>query len=579
MRIKSHLSKFLIRIFCNHKYSFIIIFLLVIYLGIHASLEPYAIKVIIDNLTNIHSDLSSSNWQMISALTFFTILRTAYFMANISIDLTELKLIPKIRQEILLDIFDQLLKKTINVFNEFSPGDMTSKISNLQNGLHIILVNFRRVLNLVTEIIFAVIILSTTDKIFVILILIWTISFFFISYYYTKRIKKSAQIYANSFNKLLGYFSDIITNILAVKIFTKETQEVSSFNEKLKKVVQKDRTVRKIEIAAWFLLELLCALFLIGITILLSYKFKEQLITIGDITLVLMIFIKISSTVYSITEHLDDCFKHIGICEESLKLYDYSSELIIPASNTKATVYDSIYIEYKNIYFSYDHKNDILKNINITIPYKQKVAIVGPSGSGKTTLINLLLGFIFPTSGEILINGTNTKNLIQSDIRKIISYVPQNTILFNRNIIDNIKYAATNLKTTDLSRGFELARLENFISYNRNVGEKGNKISAGQKQRILLARAFVRTQALILILDECTSSLDANLEKIIIENIEKFAKNKTVISIAHKLYTIKNYDKIIVLNNGEIVEEGSHHKLMENKSLYYQLWHDQQAAD
>ncbi len=233
-------------------------------------------------------------------------------------------------------------------------------------------------------------------------------------------------------------------------------------------------------------------------------------------------------------------------------------------------------VEFKNVYFGYKKKNLILTDINLFAPAGKKIAIVGGSGEGKTTLVDLISLYFLPLKGKIFIDGIDTKKLNLSFLRKIIAYVPQEIILFNDTVKNNIKYGKPNATDEEIISAAKAANAEQFIEsfpkkYNQLVGERGIKLSTGQKQRLAIARALIRDPK-ILILDEATSSLDVQSEKLVQDALEKLIKNRTTFIIAHRLSTVRNADKILVLEKGKIIEQGTHKELIAKKGAYFKFY-------
>ena len=232
-------------------------------------------------------------------------------------------------------------------------------------------------------------------------------------------------------------------------------------------------------------------------------------------------------------------------------------------------------IVYKNLTFHYPEKKNILTNINLTIKKGDIIAIVGPSGSGKTTISNLLMRFYDPSDGEVLIDGQNVKNFTLSSLRSHIGIVPQETLLFNESIRYNIVYGRKDATEEDILSAAKAANAYQFINrmpkgLDTMIGERGVRISGGERQRLAIARAILKNPP-ILVLDEATSSLDAESEKLIQEAIENLMVNRTVIMIAHRLSTVKKANRIIVLDKGKIVEQGDHEKLLSQEGIYSRL--------
>jgi len=232
-------------------------------------------------------------------------------------------------------------------------------------------------------------------------------------------------------------------------------------------------------------------------------------------------------------------------------------------------------IVFENATFHYPEKQDVLKNINLKIKAGEIVAVVGPSGSGKTSLANLLLRFYDPNSGKVLIDGHDAKDLTLASLRSQIGIVTQEVMLFNETLKYNISFGNKEATDEQIVSAAKVANAHQFISrmpggYDTQIGERGVKLSGGERQRIAIARAILKNPP-ILILDEATSALDAESEKLVQEAIEHLMEHRTVLMIAHRLSTVKKADRIVVIDKGEIVEEGTHDKLIANEGVYSKL--------
>jgi len=238
-------------------------------------------------------------------------------------------------------------------------------------------------------------------------------------------------------------------------------------------------------------------------------------------------------------------------------------------------------IEVKNVTFRYGNRKPVLRDISFTIPKGKKIALVGASGSGKSTVAKLLLKYYEPENGEILIDGVDMNEFSNESLRKGISYVPQSIELFSKSIYDNIRVSKINSTLDEVKEAAKAADAHEFIKklpmqYYTYLEEAGNGLSGGEKQRIALARAFLKKNEFY-ILDESTSNLDFATENIIFDMIYNKFRNKSMLIIAHRLATIKNCDEIIVMDNGEIIEKGTHDELLEKQGQYYRLWEMQQG--
>ena len=240
-------------------------------------------------------------------------------------------------------------------------------------------------------------------------------------------------------------------------------------------------------------------------------------------------------------------------------------------------------IEFDNLVFGYSEQRKVIKGFNLKITPGQTVAFVGETGAGKTTIASLLLRFYEPLSGKILIDGIDIRQYKQQELRRNIGIVQQDVFLFSDSVTHNIAYAKPEAEQKEVEKAARMAAADRFIQelpdkYDTEIGERGVKLSGGQKQRLAIARVFLKNPPIV-ILDEATSSLDNHTEKLIQESLDRLAENRTTLIIAHRMSTIKNADKIIVLNNGEVAEIGTHSTLMSGGGLYYNLYNAQKQTD
>ena len=240
-------------------------------------------------------------------------------------------------------------------------------------------------------------------------------------------------------------------------------------------------------------------------------------------------------------------------------------------------------VKFENVSFAYDPERQILKDVSFEVPAGKMVAIVGPSGAGKSTISRILFRFYELTSGRVLIDGQDIRDVTQASLRAAIGMVPQDTVLFNDTILYNIRYGRPEATDAQVREAARLAQIHDFImtlpqGYDSLVGERGLKLSGGEKQRVAIARTILKSPP-ILMLDEATSALDSHTEKDIQDALERVARERTSLVIAHRLSTVVHADNIIVLDHGEIVEQGTHVELLARGGLYASLWARQREAD
>lgn len=384
-----------------------------------------------------------------------------------------------------------------------------------------------------------------------------------------------------------GKVVDAIANFVNVKSFQKELGETNTVEKELDKTATAGNRAFFWSIVFWGSMSFFVRHLIWPTTIVLNvYLFLDNRITLAELTTFLSSILVFSNYIWGVIWNVSQFNIKLARIEEAHS-YLFGNTNIVKRyfADTERSGSD---IEFKRslalqeLSFAYPDKKDteVLSGITLTIKKGEKIGIVGKSGSGKTTLTKLLLGYYPGQAGEIAIDGQTVKT---RDLGEIISYVPQDTSLFHRSIADNIAYATNEDVTREqIISAAKQAHADEFISqisdsYDALVGERGVKLSAGQRQRIAIARAFLDDRP-ILILDEATSALDSESEMLVQEALEALWQNKTVIAIAHRLSTLRHMDRIIVLSNGKIIEQGSHKELLQTKGKYAELWTHQSGG-
>jgi len=373
---------------------------------------------------------------------------------------------------------------------------------------------------------------------------------------------------------------DSLLNYETVKYFTNEAYEAKAYDHQLENW-EKAKTKNRLSL---FALNggqaLIISVSMTAMLGLASYQVANEHITLGDFVLInafmMQLFIPLNFLGFVYREvkgSLANIEHMFGLLLKKPKIADVENAPDLRVSSGQ--------VKFSNVSFAYDEKRPILKNISFTIKSGQKVAVVGESGSGKSTLVKLLFRFYDTNQGEISIDDQAINQVNQHSLRKNIGIVPQDTVLFNDTLFENIKYGNTNATDEEINKAIELSHLSEFITslpegYNTQVGERGLKLSGGEKQRVAIARTILKNPA-ILVFDEATSSLDSHSEQAILRAIKTVATGHTSLVIAHRLSTIIDADTIIVMNKGEIIEEGDHQSLIEKKGHYFTMWQLQQA--
>ena len=372
---------------------------------------------------------------------------------------------------------------------------------------------------------------------------------------------------------------DSLLNFETVKYFNNENHEFNRLDVSLKKyelAANKSRhSLSLLNIAQIIVI-------MSGITIMLvmtAFGIRSNDISIGGFVVINAYMLQLyqplnflGSVYREIQQSLVDMENMFNLLDEKSKVKDSLKQLKI---NSKTE------IKFSNISFGYDERRTVIKDISFEVPNGKKVAIVGPTGAGKSTISRLLFRFYDPTNGSIYINDENINSISQHSLRKIIGVVPQDTVLFNDTIHYNISYGDPKASEDDIINAAKNADIHNFViglpdGYKTIVGERGLKLSGGEKQRVAIARTFLKNPK-ILFFDEATSALDSTTEKEIQKNLENISKNKTTLIIAHRLSTAAYADNIIVLDKGSIIEQGSHNYLLDLKGKYFEMWEKQKA--
>ena len=323
---------------------------------------------------------------------------------------------------------------------------------------------------------------------------------------------------------------------------------------------------------------LLITLGLVIVMVMAAIGVQNSILTVGDFVMVNAYMIQITMPLNFLGTIYREIRQALVDMGEMFNLLDQKRE-VVDKPNAQSIKVEKGHVKFSNVYFSYDNKRQILEDLNIEIQGGTKVAIVGSSGSGKSTIGRLLFRFYDVSGGSVSIDGQDIKDVTQSSLHNVIGVVPQDTVLFNDSVFYNIAYGKDNATIEEVEKAARSAQIHDFImsladGYDTTVGERGLKLSGGEKQRVGIARTLLKDPP-ILLMDEATSALDSETEREIQDALESAGKGRTVISIAHRLSTVSNAEKIIVVEGGSILEAGTHANLIENRNRYFELWNIQ----
>ncbi|MDD2932589.1 MAG: ABC transporter ATP-binding protein [Methylotenera sp.] len=416
--------------------------------------------------------------------------------------------------------------------------------------------------------------------------LVWVICYVTSLSYFVPRLAKVSQNQADARSMMAGRITDAYTNISTVKLFSHAGREAgyaqSAMSEFLGTVHAQMRYVSGVEVAN-HILNMLLVIATSGVALWLWTKGE---VTVGGVAAATAMALRLNGISHWVMWELTTLYEQIGTAQDGVNTLSLAQQ-ITDTSVAKPLNVSHGEIKFEQVDFAYGMQRSVLQGLNLTIKAGEKVGLVGRSGAGKSTIVNLLLRFYDVETGRVLIDGQDIKHVTQNSLRSQIGMVTQDTSLLHRSVRDNILYGRPNATEDEMIHAAKRAQAHAFImtlqdvkgrtGYEAHVGERGVKLSGGQRQRIAIARVMLK-DAPILLLDEATSALDSEVEQAIQASLYTLMQGKTVVAIAHRLSTIAAMDRLIVLDNGKIVEEGDHQALIKQGGLYATLWAHQSGG-
>jgi ATP-binding cassette subfamily B multidrug efflux pump len=429
-----------------------------------------------------------------------------------------------------------------------------------------------------------VVLIFTSDWRLALPLMVWLAIYIGILRVLVPKLKEVSQFQADARSLMTGRIVDSYTNISTVKLFSHSQREASYAQESMDKFLHTVYPQMRLVTILEFCVELSNAILIFSVGALSVYLWLQQVVTPGEIALAVSLCLRLNGMSHWVMWEVASLFENLGTVQDGINTLAQPIAVKNVAKAPAVSVTGG-QIQFKNMSFSYPGANNqpvpVFENLDLNIKPGEKVGLVGRSGAGKSTLVNLLLRFYDTTDGQILLDGQDISQVDQESLRAQISMVTQDTSLMHRSVRDNIIYGRNDADDEAMIKAAEQAEAFEFIQqlsdkdgrtgFDAQVGERGVKLSGGQRQRIAIARVLLK-DAPVLILDEATSALDSEVEAAIQECLNKVMENKTVLAIAHRLSTIAQMDRLLVLDNGEIVEQGTHQELLEKGGIYAKLW-------
>jgi ATP-binding cassette, subfamily B, bacterial len=533
---------------------------------------PFIYKELIDA-----ASLGVSNYGgVIHAIKLLLIWNLVLWLAWRAVELSVDYYSPRIYADLMNTSFQYLQKHSYDFFvNNFS-GSLVRKVSRFaQSFVTAFEEIYWRAGQGIMRVIPIIVVLLFKLPVLGLAVLAWSIIYIAFNYWFSK-YKLGYDIKGSSADsEMNAHLADTVANNINLKLFGGYKYEFSAFKKLSEKFFRSKKLAGNIGSVSNAIQAAMIISLQVGAIYIAAGLWRQGIITVGDLVLIQIYLGDIYEKLWRLGQNIRKIFESLADAEEMTEILTAPYEVDDIANATALRVTEG-QIELKGIDFSYNQKQ-VFKDFTLTIKPGERIALAGPSGGGKTTFVKLLFRFMDIQQGSILIDGQDISRVTQDSLRENIAMVPQEPILFHRSLMENIKYAKPEASDKDVYAAASLAHAHEFIvnfpdGYNSYVGERGVKLSGGEKQRIAIARAILK-DAPILVLDEATSSLDSESELLIQDALKNLMQNKTVIVIAHRLSTIMQMDKIIVLDNGKIVEEGSHKNLLQlEQGKYRKLW-------
>lgn len=487
------------------------------------------------------------------------------------------------QRDLYVEIFDKLANQTMFFHANKFGGSLVSQSSKINTAIE-------RFWDTIVWSLFPVII-SVVGSTIVLWFIYWpyalfmailSILFVLAVYFGSKHMAKLNAEEAKASNKVSGHLSDVIANVLAVKTSSAESRELKNFTNSTENWRGKSLNLMRNFLGASTIYSSLSATVRIGALVFAVFAAKQDVVSVASIYLIITYTSTVAQNLWSVNGIMRVYNRVMGDSREMVEILTTETSLI-DKSNKKLKVNSGL-LEISNLKYTHDEGegDTLFENFSLRINPGEKVGIVGGSGSGKTSITKLILRLSDIDDGAIAIDGQNIADHTQASLREAIAYVPQEPLLFHRSVLENIAYTRPSASKKRIEEAAKKAGAHEFIvklkdGYDTLVGERGVKLSGGQRQRIAIARALLK-DAPILILDEATSALDSESEKLIQKSLDTLMKGRTSIVIAHRLSTIAKLDRIIVMDDGKITEDGTHDKLIAQNGTYARLWRHQSGG-
>ncbi len=540
---------------------------------------PYAIKEIIDAVTLANQTDMDVFTASKDALVLFALLNLGIVLFSRASGAMLVMTGPKLRREIRKTLFSYLQHHSHRYFISHFAGSLANRIAEVSMScMHALWTVTFDFYPLIIKSVVALFLLFNASGELALVLSLWLGIYVYVSYLLARRCRVYAQDFAEARSLVTGKVVDSVTNVMNAKMFARRKYEEDYLTDYLNHEVNHAlRTYWYMEKLRWFQYTAAMVLMIAMVGYALKI-WSEGDMTVGEFSMVAGLAIMLIEAARGLSRSFLEFFEYLGNISDGVTTFVQPHE-IVDQPDAPALRVERGEIEFDDVSFTYKEGLPVFENLSVTIAPKQQVGLVGFSGSGKSTFVNLMLRLFETQEGAIRIDGQNILEVTQDSLRENISMIPQDPQLFHRSLMENIRYGRLEASDDEVIAAAKKAHAHEFImqtekQYDSLVGERGVKLSGGQRQRISIARAILKDSP-ILILDEATSSLDSHTEKQIQLGLETLMQGRTVVVIAHRLSTISHMDRILVFDQGRIVEDGSHQQLLLRDGHYAHLWNMQ----
>ncbi|EDT73756.1 ABC transporter ATP-binding protein [Clostridium butyricum] len=557
----------------KYKFRFYSAFVAALICSLMSMINPYLSGVIVDDV--IMKNKSGILIYILGIMVFITVLKSVIrYTYQMVFEHVSQNVIFEIRQQ----MYEKLQELDVDYYNRTRTGDIMARMTGDMDAIrHFIAWVMYNIFENVTMFVFAIGTMFVINAQFTMFMFLLTPLVAYCAYGMTVKCNPIFYDIRERFSKLNTVVQENISGNRVVKAFAKERYEISKFEERNKEYMDSNMDLAKVTQKYMPMLNALSNIFSVIMILVGGILIINEKLTMGELVIFNGLIWAINNPVNMVGWLINDVQRFLAASKKMRMLLGEQTKVANPKNGIKPSKIKGE-IKFRNVNFEYGDEQ-VLKNVNFHVRPGQRVAIFGQTGSGKSTIINLIERFYDAQSGEVLIDGVDIKKYDLHALRRNISISMQDVFLFSNTIEDNIRYGIPDIDNSKISWAAEMSDADNFInkladSYETIVGERGVGLSGGQKQRITLARSIIKDPS-ILILDDTTSALDVETEAAIQKNLKSIYKGKTTFIIAHRISSIKNSDLILVLDNGEIIESGTHEELINAHGHYYDVYKEQ----